>query len=287
MTSIKSFIKLCFNIIFAKSAYRFFIRDWVSLGDLSRCADAIATARHTVNLKPILMNAPTKKKIFVIAPHPDDEILGPGGTLITAIANGSSVRVIYLSKGKEEQANSLMREAEAISNLVGYQISFMDYRSRQIPLHDEIITRLRLELTDYRPDIIMLPFLTDDHDDHRRASDLLMRTVSTLERNALEAEVWAFQVYSSIIPNVVIDVTNVITEKKQAIEKWSSQKANRNWAHFTLGLNAFNTRFLPDSRDKRYAEAFFVLPLREYNDICRTYFIGQSKSYYCNEYVNE
>ena len=39
----------------------------------------------------------TKNKILVIAPHPDDEIIGCGGTIAKAIENNNNVYIQYLS----------------------------------------------------------------------------------------------------------------------------------------------------------------------------------------------
>ena len=39
------------------------------------------------------------KKIFVVAAHPDDEVLGCGGTLLKHISNGDKVYVLFVSEG--------------------------------------------------------------------------------------------------------------------------------------------------------------------------------------------
>ena len=55
----------------------------------------------------------TKNKILVIAPHPDDEIIGCGGTIAKAIENNNNVYIQYLSSGdriekrREEEAKKV------------------------------------------------------------------------------------------------------------------------------------------------------------------------------------
>ena len=51
-------------------------------------------------------------KILVIAPHPDDEVLGCGGTIVKLVALGYSVSVLYLSSGDKDQK---AREKEAVN----------------------------------------------------------------------------------------------------------------------------------------------------------------------------
>ncbi len=81
----------------SRQAYKFFMRDWIALNDLQRCADAVTTMRFTRTLEPLEMSAPRAKRIAVIAPHPDDEMLGAGGTLIHALRAGADVRCIYVT----------------------------------------------------------------------------------------------------------------------------------------------------------------------------------------------
>lgn len=273
------------NLLMPRSAYRFFLRDWITLTDLGRCADAVATMRYSVSLEPVRMVGPNGDRIMVIAPHPDDEILGPGGTLIKSINGGSKVRVIYLTSGKMGQAADLEREALRVAELVGYETRFLGYSSRRIPLSDGVAAELRTEIDRFSPNVLMLPFFCDDHDDHRRASHLLLRAHKARPL-PFKLEIWAYQVYSALIPNVVVDITAVAERKLEVIGLWHSQSGSRDWGHFSLGLNAFNSRFLTDAAGPRYAEAFFVLPAHEYCDVCSTYFDHDpAGAYYSKEYA--
>ena len=68
------------------------------------------------------------------------------------------------------------------------------------------------------------------------------------------------------------DITDAAAQKAEAIRMWqNSAMRSRDWAHFALGLNAYNSRLLPDSTLPRYVEAFFVVPLAEYLKVCGTY----------------
>ena len=59
------------------------------------------------------------KKIFVVAAHPDDEVLGCGGTILKHISNGDKVYVLFVSEGvsgrykniKEKNFIKLMKRA--------------------------------------------------------------------------------------------------------------------------------------------------------------------------------
>ena len=272
------------NYFLPRSAYKFFIKDWKELGELNKCADAVATMRHSINLEPVLLEGAKAERILVIAPHPDDEMLGPGGTLIKAISKGIKVRTLYLTKGKPNQSDLLVSETEKIAKKVGYETRYFDYHSRQLPIDNKILDDVKNEIEEFKPQIIMLPFFCDDHDDHRRASHILwsVKQVSKIFENI---EIWAYQVYTALIPNVVVDITEIADKKSTAIKGWSSQAGSRDWSHFALGLNAFNSRFLQESTKPSYVEAFFVLPANDYFDICAIYFSDDTpSSYYLSNY---
>ena len=265
-------------------AYRFFIRDWNELKDIKQLVDALSSNRFSVNLEPVLMSGPNGKRIFVIAPHPDDEMLGPGGTLIHAINNNAAVRVLHLTQGRPSSAAQTVSEAMEVANRFGYDTVQFEYFSKGIPLDDLCVSALIREIEEFEPDTIMLPFFGDDHDDHRRASHILLLAldrVPTLGR----IEIWAYQVYSSIIPNVIVDISEVANLKREAIKIWKSQSHRRDWAHYALGLNAYNSRFLTGVLGEAYAEMFFVLPAKDYCDMCRCYFQKATSPYYSQNYV--
>ena len=98
----------------------------------------------------------------------------------------------------------------------------------------------------------------------------------------VDFEVWAFQVYSTVLPNIVVDITDVIDEKIRLINYWESIKKSRDWGHYAKGLNAFNSRFLKTNQP-RYAESFFVVPAKEYIELCSIYFKNpEDNIYYYN-----
>ena len=84
-----------------------------------------------------------------------------------------------------------------------------------------------------------------------------------------DTEVWCYQVYSPVIPNVVVDISDVAERKAAAVRMWKSQMKVRKFDHYILGFNAFNIRLLPKAL---YVEAFFVVPMHEYAELCAIYF---------------
>lgn len=266
-------VKRVERTINSRQAYKFFLRDWLALGDLQRSADVISTMRFTRTLEPLEMVAPRGRRIAVIAPHPDDEMLGAGGTLIHAVRGGASVRCIYVTSSHPPA--EVEAETATVAARIGYRTEFLRLPVHAIPLTDESVAAFGKAIAAEPVDVLFVPILLDDHEDHRRTNQLLMEA----HRRGLIAdamEVWCYQVYSPVIPNVVVDISDAAEFKAEAIRMWASQMRRRKLDHYILGVNAFNTRLLPKAM---YVEAFFVVPFRDYGELCETYFTDPAAAY--------
>ncbi len=250
-----------------KANYKFVMKEWRSLFDLEASSQVLETKRFTQNLKPLEIECPAQRKIMVIAPHPDDDIFGPGGTLLKAIQKGAEVHVVYVTDGENDARREAIRDdARRSCKALGATYTFLGCETMNIPLADEQVNRsLSSLLEDIRPEAIFTAFLLDDHDDHRRANELLLTVARDLDLG--KAEIWAYQVYSGVLPNVVVNITEQAEEKRRLIGLWHNVSGNRDWAHYVLGMNAANCRYVP-SRKPEYVEAFFVVPLGEYLNLC-------------------
>ena len=283
---IKSLKKIFNKIIIArpsKKLYKFMISDWIALGDLDNCKRVLETKRFNRNLKPIEIKYPKAKNIVVLAPHPDDDVIGAGGTLIKAKEHGSNIHIIYVTNGVVENSKRIKLETKSVCDEGGFIPHFLNCNPRSIPINDNTINDKLfsiLKLVD--PEIIFTSFLLDDHDDHRRINHLLS---TQLRKNYFKkCEVWSYQIYSSIFPNVVIDITNQKDRKKELIDMWESVSKFNDLAHYILGINASNCRYLVSDYPV-WVESFFVIPLNEYLEICDIYFSkDSSKNYYFNKY---
>ena len=261
-----------------RQAYKFFMRDWKSLTDLETCAKVVSTVRSRQTLEPLEMSSPRGKRITVIAPHPDDEMLGAGGTLIRALRDGAGVRCIYLTSGRPPA--QVEAETAKVAKHIGYRTEFIRYHVDAIPVTKESVATLGSSLSAEPIDCLFVPILLDDHDDHRRANQLLWHAwCEGFIRE--DTEVWAYQVYSPIISNVVVDISDVAEQKAAAVRMWESQMKVRKFDHYILGLNAFNLRLLPRAW---YVEAFFVVPLRDYCELCSIYFRDPNAAFLSTAY---
>jgi len=267
-----------------KSKYKFILKDWVSLTDLQACQKVLETKRFSRNLVPVQIEKPDAKKLLVIAPHQDDDIFGAGGTLIKAVESGSEVHVVYVADHENaQQADLVYNETKEVCNTVGTTPHFLKAKMGKIPLTSQHLNDSLLSIIkELQPEIIFTSFLLDDHDDHRRVNELLLHVLK--QNKLLNCDIWAYQVYSSIIPNVVVDITEQSQRKRDVMEIWKHVSGQRDWPHYILGMNAVNSRWI-SSKTPKFVEAFFVVPIQEYLDLCRLYFESSFKCYYGEYYL--
>ena len=251
-------------------------------------SEVLETKRFSRSVSPVEMECPTERRIMVIAPHPDDDTFGAGGTIVQAVAAGAEVKTLYVTNGSNdpERSRLITQDARAVCEAIGVGPVFLGCRTRDIPLTDgRTNDRIRSLIEEFEPGVIFLPFLLDDHDDHRRVNQLLLDVTRGLDLD--HTDVWAYQVYSTVIPNVVVNITEHAKRKRELIGMWEHVSGERDWAHYVLGMNAANCRYLP-SKHPVYAEAFFVLPMKEYLDLCSVYFSHPaSEIYHSPSYRND
>lgn len=182
-----------------------------------------------------------KKRVLVVAPHPDDETLGVGGTIAKYSAQGDEVFVlmvsghlppIYSRKAYEETVS----EAYSAFSVLGVKKSeFLEIPATMIgdqPLH-EVNARISKVVNDFNPHIVLCPY-PDRHIDHRLVFDSVMvatrpvgvgkdiKIVAAYE--TLSETHWnAPHIEPNFTPNWVVDISDHISEKLNALECYKSQ----------------------------------------------------------------
>jgi LmbE family N-acetylglucosaminyl deacetylase len=280
-------IKLVFLSLLGRKSYKWVVSDWVRLKDLEHASRLLTTKRFSRNLKSLVVNPRwRRKRVLVIAAHPDDEMVGSGGTLLLAARSGAELTCIYLTHGggvlndgtPDARGRQRKEEAAEVWSAIGGKVVHFDFADRGIPLTDAAAGRLADLVNTTKPRILFLPFLLDDHDDHRRANHLLLMAAGSIQVRKIE--VWAYPVWSLVIPNVAVDITSVVDEKDRLNSVWKSQNADRDYVHLARGTSVFNTRFVTGKPIPKYAEVFFAAPLTEYLDLCSSYFSAPAEKLY-------
>ena len=184
-----------------------------------------------------------KLDILAIGVHPDDIELGCGGTILKHIAVGKKVGVLDLTHGELGSRGSgelRLVEAENSAKILGLSarenLGFADGFFRNTKENQiEIIKILRK----YQPDVVLCNAPKDRHPDHGRASEMVSEACfySGLVRIETELDgtsqsLWRPKsVYHYIQdrflkPDFVVDVSDFVDQKIEAIMAFSSQFYN-------------------------------------------------------------
>ncbi|MGH1403788.1 MAG: PIG-L deacetylase family protein [Alphaproteobacteria bacterium] len=256
-----------------KKAFRFLLDDWSpAFEDLKISADIISTLRFSKQIKTLEVEAPTGGDLLIIAPHPDDEMIGPGGTILKAVKSGAKVSILYLTSGAKHEEKAREEECVKIADAIGANIiGFLRRKPKHMKCDDALVDIVADAINKHGKNGVFIPFLFDDHPDHKIVSDILYKAYLDKKISG-KMSVWAYQVYTSLLPNIVVDITDVMPEKKEMIDIYQSQFYCREWSHYTAGLNAYNCRYLKQRNDEAYAEIFLQLPMHAYAELCeKTY----------------
>lgn len=252
-----------------KTLFPFILNDWKKIGDPFIISEFINTGYFRKNLKPSEPNLKEIRNIIVIAPHQDDEAIGCGGLLLK-LKDQANIKVIFITNGEQSNLDGgkdesvRIRNSEAIKALkyINGEAIFLNLPNESLKIGEEEILRLTNELSKYKPDLLLVPWIFDRPYKHRIISYILYKSFLNLD-SYKSIPLWNYQVHNVVLPNVVIDITNYITEKNKMINEYPSQITEKSpYDHYIIGMNQWNGQYLSNRRG--YAEIYFALPVSDY-----------------------
>lgn len=274
----KNYIVLLLSYLAGKRAYKWVVQNFSKTTDMDEMLKLIRFNRIITNVSILKLKAPGKgKKVLALTPHQDDETIGAGGFIIKGIRNGAHFKCVYLTDGgfatkelsRDQMAFIREEEARKVWMFLGGKVEFLRFKDGGLPLNNQAAKRVSEEINNYSPDIILIPFFLDNHPDHRRANHLLSIAYENIINKNIE--LWAYPVWSDLIPNVAVEITDIIEEKISLNRMWISQNKIIDFGHFSMGISAANHRYMKVNYPS-YWEMYFVVPLHEYQDLCNQYF---------------
>jgi len=182
------------------------------------------------------------KKILIIAPHMDDEVLGCGGIIGKHKDSGDSVSVIFIAHrvynhSFDEQRNNIEKShAIKAKDVLCYDDAiFLDLPDERLDTAiQDIIIPLEKNINAIKPSIVYIPFRGDNNQDHRAVFDavrVVLRPVAT----TYISNIYMYEVPSStdqspplsenaFLPNFYVDIKEFIDRKIKALSCYESEK---------------------------------------------------------------
>lgn len=192
--------------------------------------------------------------VLVVAAHPDDEVLGIGGTVLKHTNNGDKVRSVIMCEGESLRYAKDMGQSVAVkkaADILGvehvYSLNYPDQKLDTYTL-TELIAPLERILEEFKPEIIYCQSCCDANMDHKivfEAANIAFRPIYVGIKafytfcTASSTE-WGYP--KRFLPDTWVDISDVLEKKLQAFACYTSEvrdyphprsvRALENQAHF-------------------------------------------------------
>jgi N-acetylglucosamine malate deacetylase 1 len=180
-------------------------------------------------------------RVLVVAPHPDDETLGCGGTLLRLASEGAQIAWLIVTSMpddddfSEEQRVSREAEIAKVRELYGFSEVFAlrlaPRRLDTYPLAD-LIAEFSAAFVSYRPTQVFLPHRRDVHTDHRAVFDAVAACSKWFRYDSVR-RVFAYETLSEtefslegepvFHPNFFVDITAFLERKLEIMAVYKSE----------------------------------------------------------------
>ncbi len=197
-------------------------------------------------------------RFLVIAPHPDDDVIGCGGTILKALAMKKAVRICYLSLPSLHSDSMAERLVEMKDSLGMIGITDYSINKKEFPdTEAQVRAIIEPELAKWRPDCVLVPSPLENHNQHLMAFD---GYVEAMRNSQCQATTAMYEIWGPVIPNLVIDITGYMDKKAKSIAAHASQVKMVDYVKMVQGLNQYRAI---SSNLKGYAEAFLFLEKKD------------------------
>lgn len=207
------------------------------------------------------------KKVLVLAPHADDEILGCGGLIAILCNLGSEVRVLVLTDGaagvpdhqRKHVSQTRQRESKKAGEILGVRDHrFLDFKDGELSEAKDLAAALRGEIESFDPGLILAPSPQELHPDHRAVHKGLVAAAT----EGPERRVLLYGVNSQVAASALYDVTRLYDRKRDAMKLFLSQLEANDFLEKGEASDRSRTVNIEDAAVK-YVEGFVDLSSKD------------------------
>lgn len=217
------------------------------------------------------------KTVIVISAHPDDEVLGVGGSLLKHKKNGDKIywlitTNIFVEDGfSEERVASRQKEIERVSEALGIVKTFkLPYSTMTLSSSSLInmVPEISEIFMEVKPEIIYCLNRSDAHSDHRVTFNAVMACTKSF-RYPFIKKVYMYECLSetefapvlaekAFLPNHYVDITHYLDEKIKIMKIYESELGEHPFPRSVKNIEALAT-YRGASAGVIYAEAFQLI----------------------------
>ena len=194
------------------------------------------------------------KKVLVVAAHPDDEMLGCGGTIIEHLKRGDRVGIMIAAEGitsRDEKRNYEKRKKEVLElskiskkiakNLKLSFIDFLSFPDNRLDSLDllDIVKKIEIRLLNFKPRLVYTHHSNDLNVDHNIVNRAVLTACRPYPKQTVK-KILTFEIPSStnwndlsraspFLPNYYQEITNSLEKKLKLLKMYKGEI--REWPH--------------------------------------------------------
>ena len=197
---------------------------------------------------------PAMNRVLVVAAHPDDEVLGCGGTIASHAEAGDQVQVLIVAEGstsRQEQRDrrqagdelfALGKAAQTAGSILGAEgVELLDFPDNRLDSLDrlDLVKRIEERIGHHQPQVVYVHHAGDVNVDHRRLHEAVVTACRPTPGQPVR-RLLSFEVASSsewqppgsapaFQPNWFVDISEQWLRKRDALQAYASEM--RPWPH--------------------------------------------------------
>jgi LmbE family N-acetylglucosaminyl deacetylase/glycosyltransferase involved in cell wall biosynthesis len=194
-------------------------------------------------------------RILVLAAHPDDEVLGPGGTLALNAGTAEAIRIWVATDGgrqegaepDEDYGKKRREESRKAAETLGLEPPvFGSLPDRELAARSgDLASEIGGLIAEFRPDLIFCPSPVEIHPDHRALAEAMYEKLASSRPADPDHDRFRFlriafyEISHPLLPNALVDIADAAKRKEEALSSYVSQQSVRDYAGAVGGLNAY------------------------------------------------
>ena len=224
------------------------------------------------------------KKFLIVVAHPDDDILGCGGTLRKLSRLKKNIRVIFIAEGSSCRFKNYKKFKKKINETINQRQKYAKKALLDLGLNNscfynlvcgklnkypiiEIAKIIEDEITKFKPEVLITHSNYDVNLDHRTVYQACLQSTRPTKQNKIKA-LLSFEVLSStewkynkiFEPNLFINIEKEIKFKIKAMKRYKTEMNNFPHPRSVTGINTL-AKYRGIQSQNRFAEAFKIIRL--------------------------
>lgn len=217
------------------------------------------------------------KKVIIISAHPDDEVLGAGGTILRHTSNGDQVFWLITTNISENQGfdpdlvEGRQKEIKKVEQMLGISKTFLlNYPTMSLSSSsvNEMVPRISKVFKEVEPEVIYCMNRSDAHSDHRFTFDAVIACTKSFRYPYIK-KVLMYECISEtefapalpekqFMPNYFVDISEYFEKKIEVMRIYESELGDHPFPRSERNLEALAT-FRGASAGVNFAEAFQLI----------------------------